>query len=628
MELATVREAVNLSNNTKAISPYTLRQVLESYSTIEMVKQLIADAQFDPSSIDLSAYAKKTDIPTKLSQLINDDDYVQTVDGIIPSSILPSYVDDVLEYSDQSKFPNPGDNGKIYVDTSTNLTYRWGGSSYVEISKSLALGTTSTTAYRGDHGLLAYQHISKIGNPHGLTLGDLSITIDAETINYLSGLTENINSALAKKLDLIGGELTGFLLLHKDPTQNMHAATKHYVDLMIDGISVTVTQNVTQIKDLSEDLGEYGRLLGVQADTLTEVQNDITGLQQTTSEHTEAFSAINQTIDNINSTISETRDSITTVETNLNKNISDLETNINQDISDLETNINKDIETLKTTTETHTQNISSINQSINSINSTVAQTQTTITTVETNLNKNISDLETNLSKDISDLETNINQDIDAANQEIDNLKEITTTTTENISTITQDIDGIRTSVSETQTIISEVEVDLEQQIVDIDTKVGANATDIHNNYVDVVNQLNTKASNESVVTVNNRVDTLQTSLEARIEVTEEIIENGVSKVVTTSGVFDEDGLTMSKTDAETSSTLNQLGLNIKDSDQGDALYAGYVDESKAEQNPELEKYQGQTIVYTSTLLVQDQLVIGTKSLMEDYEDGTGIFVFS
>lgn len=542
MELATVREAVNLSNNTKAITPYTLRQVLESYSTIDKVKELIANAKIDPSQIDLSAYAKKTDIPTKLSQLINDDDYVQTVDGIIPSSILPSYVDDVLEYSDQSKFPNPGDNGKIYVDTSTNLTYRWGGSSYVEISKSLALGTTSTTAYRGDHGLLAYQHISKVGNPHGLTLGDLSITIDAETINYLSGLTENINTALAKKLDLIGGELTGFLLLHKDPTQNMHAATKHYVDLMIDGISVTVTQNVTQIKDLSEDLGEYGRLLGVQADTLTEVQNDITGLQQTTSEHTEAFSEINQTIDNINSTISETRDSITTVETNLNKNI-----------SDLETDLNKDIETLKTTTETHTQNISEINQSV---------------------------------------------------------------------------DGIRTSVSETQTIITEVEVDLEQQIIGIDTKVGANATDIHNNYVDVINQLNTKASSESVVTVNNRVDTLQTSLEARIEVTEEIIENGVSKVVTTSGVFDEDGLTMSKTDAETSSTLNQLGLNIKDSDQGDALYAGYVDESKAEQNPELEKYQGQTIVYTSTLLVQDQLVIGSRSLMEDYEDGTGIFVSS
>lgn len=538
MELATVREAVNLSNNTKAITPYTLRQVLESYSTIDTVRELIANAEIDPSQIDLSAYAKKTDIPTKLSQLTNDDDYVQTVDGIIPSNILPSYVDDVLEYSSSSLFPNPGDNGKIYVDTSTNLTYRWGGSSYVEISKSLALGTTSTTAYRGDHGLLAYQHTSLTGNPHGLTLGDLSIIIDAETINYLSGLTENINAALAKKLDLIGGELTGFLLLHKDPTQNMHAATKHYVDLMIDGISVTVTQNVTQIKDLSDDLDGFSKTLGVQADTLTEVQNDITGLQQTTSEHTEAFSSINQTIDNINSTVSETRDSITTVETNLSKDIEDA---------------NSEIETLKTTTETHTQNISEINQSV---------------------------------------------------------------------------DGIRTSVSETQTIITEVESDLEQQIIGIDTKVGANATDIHNNYVDVVNQLNTKASNESVVTVNNRVDILQTSLEARIEVTEEIIENGVSKVVTTSGVFDEDGLTMSKTDAETSSTLNQLGLNIKDSDQGDALYAGYVDENKAEQNPELEKYQGQTIVYTSTLLVQDQLVIGTKSLMEDYEDGTGIFVFS
>lgn len=613
MELATVREAVGLTNNTKALTPYTLRQVLESYATIKLVKDLIAEAAIDPEQIDLSAYAKKTELPTKLSQLENDDNYIQAIDGIIPAQYLPSYVDDVLEFSDKSKFPNPGDAGKIYVDTTDNLTYRWSGSGYVEISKSLALGTTSTTAYRGDHGLAAYQHISVTGNPHGLTLGDLSVTVDAETINYLSGLTENINSALVKKLDIIGGELTGYLLLHKDPTQSMHAATKHYVDTMIDAISVTVTQNVTQIKDLSDDLDGFSKTLGVQADTLTEVQNNITGLTQTTTEHTEAFSRIDQSIGEINSTISETRDAITEVETNINKNISDLETNLNKDIEDA----NKDIETLKTTTETHTQNISSINQSIDSINSTVAQTQTAITTVETNLNKNI-----------SDLETNINKDIDAANQEINDLKEITTTTTENISTITQDIDGIRTSVSETQTIITEVEVDLEQQIVDIDTKVGANATDIHNNYVDVVNQLNTKASSESVVTVNNRVDTLQTSLEARIEVTEEIIENGVSKVVTTSGVFDEDGLTMSKTDAETSSTLNQLGLNIKDSDKGDALYAGYVDESKAEQNPELEKYQGQTIVYTSTLLVEEQLVIGSKSLMEDYEDGTGIFVFS
>lgn len=318
MELATVREAVNLTNNTKAISPYTLRQVLESYSTIELVKQLIAEAQFDPSTIDLSAYAKKTDIPTKLSQLDNDDNYVQTIDGIIPAQYLPSYVDDVLEYSSSSKFPNPGDSGKIYVDTTTNLTYRWGGSGYVEISKSLALGTTSTTAFRGDHGLAAYQHISVTGNPHSLTLGDLSITVDAETINYLSGLSENILTALYKKLNTAGGTLSGYLTLHHDPVEKMHATTKQYVDNMIDGISVTVTQNVTRITEIAGDLESQKKLIGVQADTLTEVKNDITGLNQTTDNHTEAISELTQDVEGLTSTVSKTSESVTTLEATIN----------------------------------------------------------------------------------------------------------------------------------------------------------------------------------------------------------------------------------------------------------------------------------------------------------------------
>ena len=78
--------------------------------------------------------------------------------GKVPTSQLPSYVDDVLEYSAKSSFPSTGEAGKIYVDTATNKTYRWGGSAYVEISPSLALGTTSSTAYRGDYGAAAYKH--------------------------------------------------------------------------------------------------------------------------------------------------------------------------------------------------------------------------------------------------------------------------------------------------------------------------------------------------------------------------------------------------------------------------------------------------------------------------------------
>lgn len=72
--------------------------------------------------------------------------------GKVPTSQLPSYVDDVLEYANLSGFPSTGEAGKIYVDKQTNKTYRWSGTGYTEISASLALGETSSTAYAGDKG--------------------------------------------------------------------------------------------------------------------------------------------------------------------------------------------------------------------------------------------------------------------------------------------------------------------------------------------------------------------------------------------------------------------------------------------------------------------------------------------
>lgn len=73
-------------------------------------------------------------------------------DGKIPSSYLPSYVSDIITANSYSTLPTTGEEDKIYVTKDTNLTYRWSGTSYVEISPSIALGETSTTAYAGDKG--------------------------------------------------------------------------------------------------------------------------------------------------------------------------------------------------------------------------------------------------------------------------------------------------------------------------------------------------------------------------------------------------------------------------------------------------------------------------------------------
>lgn len=120
------------------------------------------------------------------------------ISGIIAAANLPSYVDDVLEYAGTSKFPSTGESGKIYTDTTTNKIYRWGGSSYVVISDTIALGETSSTAYRGDRGKTAYNH-SQItsGNPHNVTkydvgLGNADNTADAnKSVKYAKSATAN-----------------------------------------------------------------------------------------------------------------------------------------------------------------------------------------------------------------------------------------------------------------------------------------------------------------------------------------------------------------------------------------------------------------------------------------------------
>ena len=115
--------------------------------------------------------------------------------GTIPTANLPSYVDDVVEGATTEDFPETGEAGKIYVATSTNKTYRWGGSSYVEISASLALGTTSSTAFRGDYGNVAYTHATAKGAAFGSGL--YKITTNAQGhVTAATAVTKNDITAL------------------------------------------------------------------------------------------------------------------------------------------------------------------------------------------------------------------------------------------------------------------------------------------------------------------------------------------------------------------------------------------------------------------------------------------------
>lgn len=59
------------------------------------------------------------------------------VGGVVPSSQLPSYVDDVIEVANFAALPATGEAGKIYVTLSDNNSWRWTGSTYQKVSQPL-----------------------------------------------------------------------------------------------------------------------------------------------------------------------------------------------------------------------------------------------------------------------------------------------------------------------------------------------------------------------------------------------------------------------------------------------------------------------------------------------------------
>lgn len=109
--------------------------------------------------------------------------------GIIPSAQLPSYVDDVIEVDTFSNLPGTGESGKIYIVQDTNLTYRWSGTGYVEISKSLALGETSSTAYPGDKGKATTDKLNKTSNKVVVGPSTVNPSTDKVVLKYQTHFT-------------------------------------------------------------------------------------------------------------------------------------------------------------------------------------------------------------------------------------------------------------------------------------------------------------------------------------------------------------------------------------------------------------------------------------------------------
>lgn len=157
---------------------------IETDATRTIVDSSITNTSTNPVESKVIYNALNSKLDTSLKGSANGIAELDS-NGKILESQLPSYVDDVLEgyYYNNNFYEDSahtklitGETGKIYIDLATNKTYRWGGSTYVLISETITLGETSSTAYRGDRGKIAYEHsLITSGNPHNVTKNDVGL---------------------------------------------------------------------------------------------------------------------------------------------------------------------------------------------------------------------------------------------------------------------------------------------------------------------------------------------------------------------------------------------------------------------------------------------------------------------
>jgi len=142
--------------------------------------------------------------------------------GKVPSTQLPSYVDDVVEYANQASFPATGSTGIIYVALDTNKIYRWSGSAYVEISPSpgstdsVPEGSTNLyyTTSRARSAISASGSLS-YNNTTGVVSYTQPTNVSAFTndVGYITGITSgNVTTALGyTPANKAGDTFTGVL---------------------------------------------------------------------------------------------------------------------------------------------------------------------------------------------------------------------------------------------------------------------------------------------------------------------------------------------------------------------------------------------------------------------------------
>ena len=232
-----------------------------------------SDADKPISNATQEALDKITNNITNIEDKLGQPNGIATLDpeGKVPSSQLPSYVDDVIEVDSFDLLPETGETGKIYVTKDTNLTYRWSGSRYIEISASLALGETSSTAYPGDKGKATTDkvnaHTTDFNNPHKVDktqvgLGNVDNTSDKD--KPVSDATQKLVDDTKKELEELITSNEGGLSDHIKDFNNPHKVTAEQIGL----------GNVDNTADLDKPISNATQ------EALDNITNNITNIEE------------------------------------------------------------------------------------------------------------------------------------------------------------------------------------------------------------------------------------------------------------------------------------------------------------------------------------------------------------
>lgn len=191
------------------------------------------------------------------------------------------------------------------------------------------------------------------------------------------------------------------------------------------------------------------------------------------------------------------------------------------------------------------------------------------------------------------------------------LGQMLTQTRINVDKANKNINLLNSQVSDTNSKIAEINIDL--------SEISQSVVEINNENASIKESLNDYATNDTVTQQINSVEQKITSNNLKIDVIEETLENGVSKVKTETGfTFDNNGLNISSSDSKVNNTLSEIGMEIEDNSTGETLlFAGFDNELQ------------ETVVISKNLTVEKYLNI-PHARFEGYDNpnhgvGTGCF---